>query len=279
MPQNAEDMGRLADEMINDLNQDDNADLGLDDLDDELPGEEDFEHKYNVLKGKYDTETERMSQMLSQAMAEKEALKLQIGTKTTPSAQDTFDSDPEIQSLVQEYPSLAKGIKAMADKIVSQKLKQTEEHVGAATIETRKALYDAQLEAKVSDWRELNGDKGFIDWLQQVDRYTGATRHQLLMHAYQNFDAETSAKFFNDYKAERGDVVDSKTRKQNLRMGIDTAGGVVPDTAKTKTGFISRADISQFYRDRAMGKFSGSEEEAAKIESRILQAVKNGKVR
>lgn len=291
MPKEVDEMGELADKLITEGRDQDDEDIDIDDedapdadddyltIEDEPAVTEDFEQKYNVLKGKYDAETQRMTQMLSQTMAEKEALRLKFEANAPVRKEDTFDSDPDIQNIITEYPSLAKGIEKLASKIVAEKIKKTEAAVSERLNKTELDTYHSQLDAKVKDWRKINADPKFMEWLQVRDRYTGATRHELLMHSFNNFDAETSATFFSDYAKEKGLAVQSKKNAKETNMALDTAGNDLPPQGGKKTGYISRADITQFYRDRAMGKFQGSEETAAKIEARILRAVKEGKVR
>lgn len=292
MPKEVDEMGKFADDLITGSGQDtkeDDIDLEDDDSgadddyltidDDPIVPEEDFEHKYNVLKGKYDAETSRMTQMLSQTMAEKETLRLKAEANAPVRREDTFDDDPNIQSIITEYPSLAKGIEALTNKIVASKLRQSEQVVAERLAKTDRETYDTKLDAQVKDWRKINTDPKFLEWLQTRDRYTGATRHQLLLHALDQFDADTSANFFKDYMKETGAKAQSKQEAKELNMGLDNAGNDVPVGAGKKTGYISKNDITQFYRDRAMGKFTGSDDEAAKIEARILRAVRDGKVR
>jgi hypothetical protein len=261
------------DEDLGYLDFDDNPDDTLN-VDDEPP-EDDFKHKYNVLKGKYDAEGSRSNEMLSKVMAENERLKLALGVPAQ-STDDHFTgdaSDMEITSFKKEYPSLAKGIEALTKKVISESVKDTHELIG----QSRRETYVSKLDDTVADWRAINDDPEFIKWLQAKDKYTGATKHQLLTSAWNNFNLEASKAFFEDYKAEKGMTSSPRKSEDTFDLSPDTSGGTMP--VKSQKGFISKDEISTFYRDRAMGKFTGSEADAEKIEAKIMRAVKEGKVR
>jgi len=53
----------------------------------------------------------------------------------------------------------------------------------------------------VPDWRTVDRDPAFIEWLQAPAPYTRATKFQLLRAAAAEYDAETTAQFFLDFKA------------------------------------------------------------------------------
>ena len=295
MPKQVDDMVKKADELHgelydkdqDDLSEDDRTDDSIDEEDDATLTEDDgFEQRYNVLRGKYDKEVGRMSDMLSQTMAEKEALRIQLETASrsanpATTRDDHFfgENDPNIQSLIKDYPSLAKGIEAYAKKLVGSSLNETKAEVIQATNLNRRETYDSRLTSLVPDWQKLNEDPGFIDWLKKRDKYTGATRHQLLLDSWERFDVERSKAFFDDYVEETGGAKLTKSEEKVYGLTPDSSGGNVPPKGSAAKGIITRDQISEFYRDRAQGKFKGSEEDAAKIEAKIVRAVKEGKVR
>lgn len=295
MPKQVDDMVKKADDLHrelydsdqDDITEDDRTSDSIDEEDDATLTEDDgFEQKYNVLRGKYDKEVGRMSDMLSQTMAEKEALRVQLETASrsatpAPTRDDHFfgEGDPNIQSLIKDYPSLAKGIEAYAKKLVGSSLNETKAEVIQATNLNRRETYDSRLTSLVPDWQKLNEDPGFIDWLKKRDKYTGATRHQLLLDSWERFDVERSKAFFEDYVEETGGTKPTKSEEKVYGLTPDTSGGNVPAKGNAAKGYITRDQISEFYRDRAQGKFKGSDEDAAKIEAKIVRAVKEGKVR
>jgi hypothetical protein len=98
--------------------EDDDDAFNLDKLDEELPDLEpsapdDFEHKYQVLQGKYNTEIPRLSDMLSKQMEENQKLNARIETLEkgrSPEFDDgqgaTETSDDDLKTLAEQYPAL-----------------------------------------------------------------------------------------------------------------------------------------------------------------------------
>jgi hypothetical protein len=131
----------------------------------------------------------------------------------------------------------------------------------------------------------VNADPDFGAWLDVPDRYTGATRRQILRDAYSKGDSERTLAFFEDYIGLRqGQGVQSQPPSSpppQQRADIDAypSTSVNPTPSITEKGIVNKADIDRFYRDRAQGRFIGTEEDAARIESRFFRAVKEGKVR
>lgn len=286
MPTQVEDMDTEADKLHKEtygggeqeVTEDDdfgyiNFDEDTTDIQPTQPEDDGFKHKYDVLKGKYDTEGGRMNEMLSTAMAENERLKLALGVPATKTADDHFSGDTdEITTLKKEYPSLAKGIEALAKKVVAESVSDTHQMIN----QSRRETFVSKVDDSIENWRQVNDDPDFIQWLQTRDKYTGASKHQLLKSAWDNYNVDSMKAFFDDFKSEKGTMSTTKN-ETTFDLSPDTSGGTMP--SKSTKGFISKDEISTFYRDRAMNRFAGSEADAEKIEAKIMRAVKEGKVR
>jgi len=264
------------------------------------PKQEDFEHKYRVLQGKYTAELERMNSLLSNTLADRERLAAELesvrASKSSATLSDdssNFDSDLEV--LQSEYPTIAKGVKALLSKEMAERMARTEGAINNLAETTSRVVEDkyiSSLDSMVPYWRQVKDNPEFSKWLSAQDRYTGQTRLNLLIGADRARNANTVAAFYEDFAREAGLLNDqsssastpqlsqspqSRTQATTQSFSPSTAGNPSPSTASK--GFITRAEISQFYKDRALGKFTGTEEDAAKIEGRILKAVREGKVR
>jgi hypothetical protein len=253
-----------------------------------------FKHKYDVLQGKYNAETSRQDAMITQLLREKataeleaENLRVSVRDPYKPSDQDSFET--EISKLESEFPSLTGGIKALIDKIVKEKIKPTEDRIESATNLSAKTAYDSflrELDGAMSDWRTINVDPEFTAWLSEPDRYTGAAKMDLLKGAYSNMSVPQTLAFFEDFAASKGSGGGSQALDTgNSNPAPTTRKGIAPTnaggnlTSDTTPATITRADIANFYKLRAVDRWNGTEEEAAKYEARILKAVKEKKVR
>jgi len=278
------------------LNLDDPApDDDLLNLDEEIPqddslqdnsGMAQLQHKFDVLQGKYNAETERMNTMLSTVMQQVTDLKAENERlKANPSAPDADTGEDDLEKIKTEYPTLYKGLLAVARKEVKTSVQEatarSEEKVDGLlkkSAEKDRASYLEALTAEIPRWREINVHPTFIKWLEVKDRLSGRPKSELLLNAYNGMDVKTTAAFFLDFMQEKG------IRNQGSKIASDE--DIAPNdsgvniTGNRKGGFtITQPQIDKFYKDRAMGRFAGTPEEAAKFEARIFQAIREGKVK
>jgi hypothetical protein len=265
---------------------------------DDASGGEDFEHKYNVLQGKYNAEVTRLQEALSSALLERERLAARPTTDPVRAAVEskTGELEERIALLQAEYPNMFIGIDALITQKVTESIKPVQsavENVAATTAKTERERYLETLDRSLPKWREVNRSPEFMEWLKQADRYTSVEKRSLLGQAYNSFNVETTKAFFEDFAKEKGldlgvaasvdatPAMETHLLKREASFDISPTpapGGAKPGGGKP-TGIIQRADIETFYKDRAMGRFSGTEEEAVKTEARILRAVQEGRVR
>ena len=253
------------------------------------PPPEDFEQKYKTLQGKYTAELDRMNNLLSSTLSERERLAAQLESTRTPQLADPGNDETTrfIDELQSEYPTIAKGVEAMLKRDVRDRMAKTEgavENLTRATDQVVADRYLSSLDSIMPSWRQIKDNPDFSKWLAQPDRYTGATRFQLLSGADSQRNPQTVAAFYEDFAREAGLLSDdggtpapSRSAPTTQNISPTTTGNPAPSTQSK--GFITRDEITKFYRDRALGKFSGSDEDAAKVEGRIMKAVREGKVR
>lgn len=268
------------------VDENDDPELVSEGEDDEpvVKKEEDFKHKYEVLQGKYNAEIGRMSELLSSTLAER----ADVGAKKDESFGVTDDDDELIAQLKEEFPTIAKGMEAFTRKEIKAKLAPTEGRINELAEATNSVVVNDYLEAldvAMPTWREIKDKPEFAQWLGSADRYTGQSKLRLLQGADAQRNTKAVAAFYEDFARESGllsdegatsrDINDPPPPKKN--MAPSTSQNLAPSTGSK--GIITRAEITQFYRDRALGKYSGSEEDAAKAEGRIMKAVREGKVR
>lgn len=267
-------------------------DLHDDDIRDEEPDNDDvddldeggFEHKYNTLQGKYNSEIGRMNDMLSRVLQENADLRGQLtdgGGKKPETFTDTTDNfDNDIQAFQADYPNLFKGIVATVRrevtntiKPIEQKVEETNKSIGTMSTNT----VFSTLDSTIPRWREVNRDQDFIQWLQVPDRYSGTTKQQLLLASVANGDAGRASMFFKDYAAEKKiDLVGDMLREETFAP--NSSGNPNP-SGRRGGAEITREDIAKFYRERANGSYAGTDEDAAKFEAKIMRAAREGKVR
>jgi hypothetical protein len=261
----------------------------------ELPPEQieredkDLAHKFSVLQGKYNAETTRLSNLLSQTMTELQVLREQVA-KQTPEPQVTVEDasgeNAGIETLKEQYPELYKGFLNLARQEarieVDRVVKGTNEKVDAITkdsFEAKQNTYYARLSEMVPSWEQINNHPAFAKWLNEPEEFSGTTRRNLLGAAYNRLDANTSAKFFKAFIAEKGIKFRGNQASEDDEIAPDTVSGNIGRGSRVQTGEVTRAEMQKFYQDKAQGRLLGTETEIAKKEARFFQAIREGKVR
>lgn len=262
----------------------------MSDLDEDPPedksADKDLAHKFSVLQGKYNAETERLSTLLSSTMAEVQGLKDQLAKKSLSSGDvvDLSDDDADINSLKTQFPALYKSFMALArseaKREITNATKGTVEKVDAMVQQSeveKKNNYYSKIAEAMPNWEQINNHPSFIRWLNEPDEFSGTTRRNLLGAAYNRNDYATTLKFFNAFIKEKGIRVKGKPNDAD-DIAPDTSGASVNRANRTNTGTISRAQMEKFYQDKAHGRLTGTQADIDKMEARFFQAVREGKV-
>ncbi len=261
--------------------------------------EEDWEHKYKVLKGKYDKEVPRLYKEIKQLKKEKEQLlrrlefleqfiemqkmqaTVQPQSPQAPQSTDIIEEDEEIKRFKEEYPEVYK----MIEKLLKSTVGQIENKVTQTVSSITQQQFEAQLTALVPEWRMLNSDPGFIEWLQVTDPITGLTRHQLLLMAYEKKDATAVANFFKRYLQERNQPFEEETMNdsQMRQQSAPAKRNVAPPHRRVSSSvresskkIFKESEIREFYKLCALGKISP--EQKAKMEKEITEAIIENRV-
>jgi len=275
------------------------------------PERTDWKQKYNVLKGKYDAEVPRLSETVREANARITALEDRLaappaatptpepeGSRTdfTPEEIADYGEDlldvigrkaraiveaeylPQMNSLNTELNSLKTQVGETGQKVAKQ--------------ETNEVF--AQLDGTVQDWRKVNVDPAFHEWLDKVDPYSGATRKDLMLQAFNRKNAHQVKAFFDGYQQENAAVVPIPTDPTpSGQGGMDTGSTlnlenyVAPgqprsggDASAPKDKRIwSNQDVGKFYSDVQKGRYKTRPDDKARIEADIIAATREGRIK
>lgn len=269
------------------------------------PERTDWKQKYSVLKGKYDAEVPRLSQDLRDANARIERLEDKWAAnasvpdseplRTDFSAEEIADYGEDLlevigrkaRSIVEnEYRPTIDGLKSNIQQLKTQ-LGETGQKV--AKQETNEVF--AELDRDVKDWRSTNTDPEFHEWLDQPDPFTGESRKNLLLKAFDRKNAQQVKAFFEKYQQENAAVTPSTADAPPSGQGgtksrLDLGNYVAPGTPKSggnagapkEKHVWSRSDIGRFYSDIQKGHYKNRPEDRARIEADIVSATKEGRI-
>lgn len=156
----------------------------------------------------------------------------------------------------------------------------------------REKLY-TQLDARVDNWKEINRDPQFLDWLSQLDVYAGQPRRDLLNRAFQANDAMRVARFFEGFLNETAAVSNAASRQQTTeqapapskKVKLDKlaapgvgASGSADNTSQSSGRMLKESEIGAFYEQARKGHFKGREAEYRKTEQQIQAALSEGRI-
>jgi hypothetical protein len=277
--------------------------------------EDTWERKYNAMKGRFDHANNQLHQ-LSQQVAGLQNVISTLQQPQAPQEQTTAQQVQQVESMLtqeerEQYGDEFLGVVAKkAHEIVGplkreleEKIKRLDSQVGNVNQHVDTVAKDrmfASLDKQVPDWRDVNNDPNFVQWLQLPDAYTGAIRHNLLKAAFNQNDSGRVAAFFNGFLAEEAatapqgqprdqgappsHATNGAGTQQPRRPSLDTLAA--PGRAKSAAAqapaekpIFTRAQIAAFYTNVAAGKYEGREKEKDKTEAQIFSAQQEGRIR
>jgi len=272
------------------------------------PADPDWEQRYRAMKGRFG-QSERVVNELKEKIAGFEATLASMQKSPAPTAQP--DLVPEIHITkkdIDEYgadfvdlarraareeaaPRIKQLEKSLTDaqQIIKQLSGQVDTTAKHVQLSARQQMF-ADLTAAVPNWKQLNNDPKFLDWLDLPDTYSGVSKSELLKAADAQNDTLRVKAFFQGFLAEEAARVPQDTAAP---VQADPATGKVPletfaapgraKSAPTPVAaekpIFTRDQVTQFYVDSAKGRFAGREDEKRKVEAQIHQAGLEGRIR
>lgn len=230
----------------------------------------DFEAKYKVLQGKYDAEVPRLAERTKLL----ETMLANLNTQPKQPEGLTETLDPDIDTLRKEYPSIYDGMSKMVSYELNRFNKSMESKFNDINqVSAGRAMQQFQtaLDARVSNWRTLNDDPGFLSWLKEKDRFSPYTRHQLLLEAYKNFDLDTVSAFFMGY----AEMI--KTPDKGRFVAPNTSSKARTSN-QSSNGTYTKTEIQKFYNDLALNRLSLTPAEIKIKENEYYNALNEGRV-
>lgn len=243
----------------------------------------DWEHKYKVLKGKYDKEVPRLTKEIKQLKFEKEQLMQRLSLleqilahmKEQPASKPIEEEDEELAKIKEDYPEVYKAMTKLIEKKIRSEVKPEIESVKSSSTQ---ASFYSRLSALVPDWQTLNTDPEFIEWLsERSSEFPSKTRHQLMLMAYNEGDVEGVAHFFNSYKREKEMGSEPKQQQASAERVVNPPHKRSSQSGKEPVKKIfTESEVRKFYTDAALGKIPP--EKKAKLEEEIVNAILENRI-
>ncbi|HXS14426.1 MAG TPA: hypothetical protein VN734_17135 [Acidobacteriaceae bacterium] len=176
------------------------------------------EARFSTLQGKYNAETEMLRQQLNQNTQLMTEMLARDRAAPPPAPPAPVTPEDRVRSLgatdkeIEEYGDLLPLVARLAENMVKPtieklntelaRLNQTTVRVAQDARRGSVASLEAQLDAAVPTWRQINESQEFLDWLGITDIFSGVTRRVALTDAYNKLDAARVVAIFQAYVRE-----------------------------------------------------------------------------
>lgn len=266
-------------------------------------GDQSWEHKYKSIHGRYVRQQDQIKALTEQVQNLNAVIATMQATSSAPAPAQVPEFDIE-QLTPEEVTDYGEDFLKVVGKRAKQELAPVLKQLMAENETLKKRLEGvtgfvqqdssqkllSTLDAKLPNWREMNTNQEFLDWLSLPDPYSGAIRHDMLKAAYAQGNASRVLAFFNGFLAEEAAVAPaqaepdaSETRVSKVPLANLAAPGraktAAANTPPAEKPIITRAQVSAFYAEVAQGKYRGKEAEKARLEAMIFAAQNDGRIR
>ena len=191
---------------------------------------------------------------------------------------DVFGED-SVKSLQNAISTAVEAATAPLKTELLQMKKQERDRLKAQAQNNRSQAhlsFQDQLGRLVPNFRTINVDRRFIEWLRQPSPYSGTPRIDFFRKAENSGDVERVAQYFIEFEQLMA------APEQKLQQSVTPAGrpGASAATPPKKDGpkIFSKAFIEQFYDDDIAGKYRGREALRDRLDKEIDLALKEGRV-
>jgi len=216
----------------------------------EAEPEKDYKQMYKTLEGKYRAEVPELHKNVKHwkdnaIQLSDKILELEKKISDIESSSSRSEIKGDLDALEAEYPDIGKTIRKIEERHASELAArdtywQTQLNKSLAPMQadlnmTRESRFDADMvRFGVPNWREINIDPEFIDYLNAPAPYGRKTKLELLQEAGSTLDAEVASKFFLEYmntKTPAGKPVDGQEKLKKYvappkaETGANSKGG------------------------------------------------------
>ena len=242
--------------------------------------------RYRTIDGKYKAEVPELHARIRQLEAILGSMQATAPRKDTqtPTAPTTPE---ELETFKEEYPDFYRGVVALVSAELSkvqQPVTETVQNLAQTVAQDKLDRYYARLGQLAPEWRALNNDPKFLEWLNASEKYSGYTRAQLISGKHSIADADGVAQFFNDYKEEvAGHAASTGTPTQKKPPLAPPSSGTSTPVGSLNQGdkrLIPESEVSRFYNTLSMPstRNSISKEDRQRLENEYAMAALEGRI-
>jgi hypothetical protein len=216
----------------------------------------------------------------------------------TPTPPVPLITKEDVETYGQDFLSVAQRAALQAVQPTLMKLEQENRRLEQRIQTQANQSIEATLDAEVPNWPQINVSPRFKAWLRLRDVYSRQVRQDLLNQAHKAADAAAVVAFFKGFLREEEATGSTEflTNQQPAQPAQPATPSVelqmlaAPGHAKPATGtqpgqsadapiWITRGQITQFYKNVREGVYAGREQDRMNDEAIIFECQRQGRVR
>lgn len=252
----------------------------------------DWKHRYESENGRVRTLNEKLreaAETVSQLRRQNADLVAQLNAPRTVEQNFKFVTDEEEAEYGKDLITLIDKKAAERAEPLRRQLEEVQKKLASVDTDrvmTKQERFYQQLDNRVSNWREINTNPEFLNWLAQVDPYSGQPRADMIKYSHSQMDAARTAAFFEGFLRETNATVAPQPTSQPVADKPSLEQFAAPGRAKSAAPqspadkpIFTRADIAKFYTDVHSGKYRSNPKERESFEKKIFEAQAEGRIR
>jgi hypothetical protein len=205
----------------------------------------------------------------------------------------------DVDTYGQDFLSVAQRAALEAVRPTLQKLEQRNQNLERQLQNQASRTIELALSNEVPNWEAVNTSPKFKSWLRLRDIYSNRVRQDLLTEAHRAADAARVVRFFKGFLAEEEATGSTEflTNQEPPRQAVPptpsveltslaapghakpAVGNLQPDQPANAPIWITRGQITQFYKNVRSGVYAGREQDRLNDEAIIFDCQRNGRVR
>jgi hypothetical protein len=213
----------------------------------------------------------------------------------TPPVTQNYLTEKDVQEYGTDLVDFAQRAAAQAIAPQIQSLEQQNQELQSRLAKEARRGLDQRVELAVPDYREIDRNPRWHQWLLGIDVLSGRVRQTLLNEAISAAEAPRVISFFRgllNEEAATGHIAPAPAYSQAAaprEAAIPLASLAAPGRARPASGgdasmpperpIYSRAQIKQLYEMHRRGAYAGREAEWARQDADIIAASREGRVR
>lgn len=259
-----------------------------------------WEQRYKSLQGRYNREIPHYQTQIQNLNARNVQLEERIAAMEEHIAASMSTAAPTpkkgvTQEDIDQYGGdLVDLIRRQAEAIAEERVAAVEREneqlraqltqVDQNTAQMSRNQFFIALDGQVPEWRQLNEDQDFADWLDEPDAITGYSKRSFLGEAVHALDVSRAAKIFKAYldslkrvapppPPPPRETLESQV-SPSRRTGSNPTAGAPQQEAKV----WKRSEIKTFHDDVSRGRYINQPSVKLRLDNEIFSAIKEGRV-